>query len=47
MLPYLGSLEQRDKEIANSAILRQWLYDHDVEAAALACLGESRVAAHA
>jgi salicylate hydroxylase len=42
-----GSLEQRDKEIANSAIFRKWLYDYDVAVAALACLSESRVAAHA
>jgi salicylate hydroxylase len=28
------SLEQRDQEIANSAILRKWLYDYDVKAEA-------------
>jgi salicylate hydroxylase len=36
-----GSLERRDREIANSAVLRKWLYDYDVEKAALACLNES------
>jgi salicylate hydroxylase len=39
-----GSLEQRDKEIANAAILRKWLYDYDVEKAAMADLSESRTA---
>ncbi|HVX77441.1 MAG TPA: FAD-dependent monooxygenase [Bradyrhizobium sp.] len=29
------SLEQRDREIANSAQFRKWLYDYDVEKAAL------------
>jgi salicylate hydroxylase len=42
-----GSLEQRDKEIASSAALRQWLYDYDVERAAIARLAESRAPAHA
>ncbi len=28
------SLEQRDREIANSAVFRRWLFDYDVEAAA-------------
>ena len=35
------SLEQRDREIANSAIFRKWLYDYDVERAAIAYLTES------
>jgi salicylate hydroxylase len=39
-----GSLDQRDKEIANAAILRKWLYDYDVEKAAMAHLSESRTA---
>jgi salicylate hydroxylase len=39
-----GSLEQRDKEIADAAILRKWLYDYDVEKAAMADLSESRTA---
>jgi salicylate hydroxylase len=42
-----GSLEDRDKEIANAAVFRKWLYDYDVEAAALACLGETRAPVHA
>jgi salicylate hydroxylase len=42
-----GSLENRDKEIANAAVFRKWLYDYDVEAAALACLGETRAPVHA
>jgi salicylate hydroxylase len=42
-----GSLEQRDKEIANAAVFRKWLYDYDVETAALACLGETRAPIHA
>jgi salicylate hydroxylase len=42
-----GSLEQRDKEIASSAILRKWLYDYDVEKAAVAWLAETRAPAHA
>jgi salicylate hydroxylase len=41
------SLEQRDKEIANAAIFRRWLYDYDVEATALAALRESRTSAPA
>jgi salicylate hydroxylase len=36
------SLEQRDKEIANAPVFRKWVYDYDVEAAALASLRESR-----
>jgi salicylate hydroxylase len=43
----LGTLDQRDKEIASSANLRKWLYDYDVEKAAVAFLNESRTAAHA
>ena len=31
-----GSLEQRDREIANAARFRRQLYDYDIEAAALA-----------
>jgi 2-polyprenyl-6-methoxyphenol hydroxylase-like FAD-dependent oxidoreductase len=42
-----GSLEDRDKEIANAAVFRKWLYDYDVEAAAFACLGETRTPIHA
>ena len=34
------SLEQRDREIANSADFRRWLYDYDVEKAAIAYLSE-------
>ncbi len=36
------SLEQRDREIANAAVFRKWLYDYDVERAAMAYLDESR-----
>jgi salicylate hydroxylase len=36
------SLEQRDREIANAAVFRKWLYDYDVERAAVAYLDESR-----
>jgi salicylate hydroxylase len=36
------SLEQRDREIANAAEFRRWLYDYDVEQAANAHLSESR-----
>src|SRR3954454_11956759 len=42
-----GSIEDRDKEIANAAVFRKWLYDYDVEAAALACAGETRTPLHA
>ena len=42
-----GSLEDRDKEIANAAVFRKWLYDYDVEAAAFASLGETRTPIHA
>jgi salicylate hydroxylase len=38
------SLEQRDREIANSAEFRKSLYDYDVEKAAVACRNESRFA---
>ena len=34
------SLEQRDQEIASSAEFRKWLYDYDVEKAALAYLSK-------
>ncbi|MGA8601851.1 MAG: FAD-dependent oxidoreductase [Beijerinckiaceae bacterium] len=40
-----GSLEERDKEIASSAISRKWLYDYDVEKAATAYLSQARSAA--
>ena len=36
------SLEQRDREIANAAVFRKWLYDYDVERAAIAYLDENR-----
>jgi 2-polyprenyl-6-methoxyphenol hydroxylase-like FAD-dependent oxidoreductase len=36
------NLEQRDREIANAAIFRKWLYDYDVEQAAIAYLAVSR-----
>jgi salicylate hydroxylase len=42
-----GSLEDRDREIANAATLRKWLYDYDVEKAAAAYVAESRAPAHA
>ncbi|MBV9395059.1 MAG: FAD-dependent monooxygenase, partial [Methylobacteriaceae bacterium] len=42
-----GSLEDRDKEIANAAVFRKWLYDYDVEAAASACLCDVRTPIHA
>jgi salicylate hydroxylase len=32
------NLKQRDQEIANSADFRKWLYDYDVEKAAIACV---------
>jgi salicylate hydroxylase len=35
------SLEQRDREIANSAVFRKSLYDYDVEKAAIASLSDS------
>jgi salicylate hydroxylase len=41
------SLEQRDKEIASSAKLRRWLYDYDVEKAAIAFLSKSAAAVNA
>jgi salicylate hydroxylase len=34
------SLEQRDREIANSAVFRKSLYDYDVEKAAIASLSD-------
>ena len=34
------SLEQRDREIANSAAFRKSLYDYDVEKAAIASLSQ-------
>jgi salicylate hydroxylase len=40
-----GSLEERDKEIASSAIFRKWLYDYDIEKAATAYLSQARSAA--
>lgn len=40
-----GSLEQRDREIAASADLRKWLYDYDVEKAAVAYKQERHVGA--
>jgi salicylate hydroxylase len=40
-----GSLEERDKEIASSAIFRKWLYDYDVEKAATAYQSQARSAA--
>ena len=36
------SLEQRDREIANSAAFRKSLYDYDVEDAAIACRSKRR-----
>jgi salicylate hydroxylase len=38
------SLEQRDREIANSAAFRKSLYDYDVEKAAIASLSDDRSA---
>jgi salicylate hydroxylase len=35
------SLEQRDREVANSAAFRKSLYDYDVEKSAVAHLGQS------
>jgi salicylate hydroxylase len=40
-----GSLERRDREIANSAAFRKSLYDYDVEGAVLACLVDNRTQA--
>jgi salicylate hydroxylase len=42
-----GSLEERDREIATSAEMRKWLYDYDVEKAAIAYRQEQRTGAHA
>jgi salicylate hydroxylase len=36
------NLEQRDREVANAAVFRKWLYDYDVEQAAIADSIESR-----
>lgn len=41
------SLERRDREIASSAVLRKWLYDYDVEKAALAHLSERETSVQA
>ena len=35
-----GSLQQRDQEIVKSAEFRKWLYDYDVEKAAIAYLSK-------
>ncbi len=40
-----ASLAERDKEIANSAALRKWMYDYDVEAAAAAFMNAGRARA--
>jgi salicylate hydroxylase len=40
-----GSLEQRDREIANAGVFRRQLYDYDVEAAAIAFREGRQVAA--
>jgi len=42
-----ASLEQRDREIASSVKLRKWLFDYDVEKAAVAFLSERQASAHA
>jgi salicylate hydroxylase len=36
------NLQQRDREIANASVFRKWLYDYDVERAAIGYLAESR-----
>jgi salicylate hydroxylase len=41
------SLEQRDREIASSADFRKWLYDYDVEKAAIAALSKTGTSVHA
>jgi salicylate hydroxylase len=41
------NLAQRDREIANSAEFRRWLFDYDVEKAAIASLSDSRSSARA
>ena len=41
------NLEQRDREVANAAVFRKWLYDYDVEQAAVAYMAESRASVHA
>ena len=35
-----GNLQQRDQEITRSVELRRWLFDYDVEKAAIAYLNE-------
>jgi len=40
-----ADLEQRDREIKNSAALRKSLYDYDVEAAVIAYLADAAVGA--
>jgi len=35
-----GSLQDRDREITRSTEFRKWLYDYDVERAAIACLNK-------
>jgi salicylate hydroxylase len=42
-----GSLQQRDQEIAKSAEFRKWLYDYDVEKAAIAYLAKCEKPARA
>jgi salicylate hydroxylase len=41
-----GSLEQRDREIANSAAFRKSLYDYDVEGSAIAYLSKTELKHH-
>jgi salicylate hydroxylase len=38
-----GSLEQRDREVANSAAFRKSLYDYDVEKSATAYLSQANL----
>jgi salicylate hydroxylase len=42
-----ANLKQRDREIANSAEFRKWLYDYDVEKAAAVYLSKSGTSLHA
>jgi salicylate hydroxylase len=42
-----GNLLQRDQEIARSVEFRRWLYDYDVEKAAIVYLSEGGKSAHA
>jgi salicylate hydroxylase len=42
-----ANLKQRDREIANSAEFRKWLYDYDVEKAAAVYLNKSGTSLHA